>query len=95
MYPLVCLFVPGCQTWPVGGTAREDCALKRPECHCEHPNFKNKKQKKLNNLTDELKVMRERVKANVPNAAVLSLSTGAPGRNLQTFLVLFEASGAF
>lgn len=55
----------------------------------------NKKKKKLNNLTDELKVMRERVKANVPNAAVLSLSTGAPGRNLQTFLVLFEASGAF
>lgn len=54
-----------------------------------------KKKKKLNNLTDELKVMRERVKANVPNAAVLSLSTGAPGRNLQTFLVLFEASGAF
>lgn len=54
-----------------------------------------KNNKKLNNLTDELKVMRERVKANVPNAAVLSLSTGAPGLNLQTFLVLFEASGAF
>lgn len=59
------------------------------------PTLKKKKPKKLNNLTDELKVMRERVKANVPNAAVLSLSTGAPGLNLQTFLVLFEASGAF